>query len=151
MNLHTFQCLAYGFMGAVFGTVFLMQYLQFQQLIGKISKMGEETFGQIISMDFVKGTGRYQSDHYVVSMFFEADGETIVPPSFHVSPHSQLYVGQLVFVQYFRYNPEECLIKETPHSHGYLNRWSAFGGTMGLICAAAFYLLALFALIAMFL
>lgn len=149
MNWGNFTYIAYGFMGAVFGTVFLMEYLKFQKLIDKITQMGEETYGKIISIELERGTGRYQSYHNAVRIVFEANGETVVPPKFTVSRYSSFYVGQELYVQYYRYNPEECLIKERPESNWYLNRWSYFGGILGIVFAAIFYLIALGALIAL--
>ena len=145
------SCIAGGFMGIAFGTVFLMHYLQFQKLLDKIARMGEETFGEIISIELERGTGRYhQRYHHLVRIVFTADGETVVPPAFTVSLHSGYYIGQQVYVQYFKYNPEECLIKENPNSSWYLNRWSAFGGTLGLLLAAGFYSMTLIAIAAVF-
>lgn len=151
MNLENLPNLAYGIIFALIGTAFLMQYLQFQRLIDKITKMGEETFGKIISIEVEKYPGRYRPHyHRVVRILFEADGETVVPPSFTVSLDAPFYVGQELYVQYFRYNPEECLIKEYPESSWYMNRVGYFGGTLGLMCASISYILALILLISAF-
>ena len=122
-----------------FGTLLLINYLQFQRLIYRLENMGGETVGEIINIYRTK-FGRYNRN--MVAVEFIADGATILAPEFMVDLYTSLYVGQQVYVQFYKYNPQECLIKETPDSDGYINNSSLMGGTLGLLCASACYILA---------